>query len=212
MNPLQDALDILKERRIGHYLVLALIFLLISSQAFFAGQYLYKTDKEKTKELLKQIADSDRIRLITQLFEERDYFMASLVILLNNFLIGAYSMYLGILIVIPPMVLLLNSIAIGLLFGIQSMVPPSPTLPHLLSIILVGVLELSAMLLTAYEGLRIGISWINPRFIKERKRINALKRAITEGTRILPLILVILIIAAIIETMAIAVFSTRFAH
>ncbi len=212
MNPLKDALSVIKKRKIRYYLILGVIFLFIFSQSFLAGQFLYKTDKKKAEGLLKQIADNEKIKSIIELFKGKNYFTAFLAILLNNFVIGAYSMYFGVIFIIPLLILLLNSVMIGFLFGIESIIPPLLTFPHTLSIIAVGLLEFSSMILVTYEGMRIGMSWIAPKIFKEKKRIDSLKQAIIEGTRILPISFLLLIIAAVIETFAIAIFSTRFAH
>lgn len=209
MNPLRDSLNIIKKRRKEYYLVIALVSLLLFSQAFFAGQHLYRTDKESAEEFIEMIAKTAKIRIIASFFKEGRYVIAGTLIFLNNFLIDVFSMYLGIILIVPVFVLLSNTLVTGMVFGIESVMYPSTSISHIILVGLVGILEFSSVILITYEGLRIGLAWINPKIFHKKKRKDALKQNLKEGTKILFLVMLILIIAAIVEAISIIISSSK---
>lgn len=204
MNPIRQSLETIKKRNKTPYLILAVIFLLLFTMSFFSGQYLYKTDKQKAEDLVKQIAESKKTIIILNFFDNKNYLAAISSIFANNFLINAASMYLGVIVIIPILVFLSNASSLGMIFGIQSMIKPI-TFPYILFVLAVGILEISCLILTTYEGLKIAKSWIRP-----AKNEN-LKKSLKEATNLLLLIAIIFLIAAIIETAGIAIFSSRLA-
>jgi hypothetical protein len=178
--------------------------------SFFAGQALYKTDREKAQQLIEKVENNPKIKFISGLFKERHYTSAAISIFLNNFLIDVFLLYSGILFVFTLLIPLSNMMLFGLVTGILSLVPSSFTISRILLLVIVWFMEISAMILVMYEGLRIGISWINPRLIRKRKRKDALKQSILEGSKVLIAVALILVIAAIIETIGIAILGSKF--
>jgi uncharacterized membrane protein SpoIIM required for sporulation len=210
MNPLKASLDILKKRKKTYYVIITISFLLVFSQAFFSGQYLYKTDKEAAENFIELVANSTKIRIIANIFKERNYILAGTLIFLNNFSINALSMYLGMIPLFPLFILFSNALMTGFIFGIESLMPPTPTIYNIIVFMLVAIMEFSSFILVTYEGLRIGFALINPKIFNQTKRKNALKQNLKEGTNVLVIVLLLLMIGAIIETMGIVLFSSRF--
>lgn len=204
MKVLKEALKTIKKRNRRTYLILSLIFIFLFIISFFSGQYLYKTDRAGAEEIVKKISEDSKTKYILNLFDEKNFFLAGFLIFINNFLINVFSMYLGIILIVPILVFLSNATTIGMLFGIESMYK-SPSLLHIIMIFIVGILEISCFILTTYEGLRIGNSWIKPRLSDKKVK---LKQALKEASSILVLVAIILIIAAIIETIGISIFSS----
>jgi len=202
MSIVKESFKIIKKRNKLYYFILIMVFLILFIQSFFAGQYLYKIDKNTAEGLIKKIADTKKTRFIIDAFAQKNYFVAGVGIFINNFLINTITMYLGIILIAPVFVFIANAVGIGLVFGIDSMYSHI-TVPHFLLILVVGLLEISCLILITYEGLRIGMSWISP------SKSNNIKKSIKEASKILVLIAIILIIAAIIETIGIAIFSSR---
>lgn len=210
MNPINESLNIIKKRKKIYYALLFLVFILLFLQYFFAGQHLYRTDPEKAEAFLDVIANTAKIKEIASLFLEGNYLLAGTFIFLNNFLIDVFSMYLGILPIVPIFILLSNALLTGMLFGIDSVMPPPPTVYSLFFLFIVGALEFSSAILATYEGIRIGMGWINPKIFNKKKRRDALKQNLKEGTKVLFLVMLLLITAAIIETIGIVLLGSKF--
>ncbi|MBI5148254.1 stage II sporulation protein M [Candidatus Pacearchaeota archaeon] len=210
MNPLKESIDIIKKRNKTKYFILVIIFILLFIQSFFAGQYLYKTDKAKAEDLVKQIGESKKTKIIIDAFRNHNYVLAASLIFINNFLINIVSMYLGVIVIVPLFIFLSNALSLGILFGIDSLVPPAPTLQHVIFICIVGILEIFCFILITYEGLNIASKAIKSIKNKKKNKYKELKQSFREATKILPLIALILILAALVETIGIAIFSSKF--
>lgn len=210
MNPMLQSLAIIRKRSKLHYFLIFIILSLLFINSFFAGQALYKTDEEKAEQLIEKIENNPKIKFISGLFKEKSYIFATISIFLNNFLIDVFLLYSGIIFVFTFLIPLSNIMLFGLIIGILSLVSSSFTIPRILLLIIVWFMEISAMILVINEGLRIGVSWISPRLIKKNKRKDALKQSILEGSKVLIVVALILIIAAIIETIGIAILGSKF--
>lgn len=209
MNPLKESLRIIGKRKKAYYAMLSIILLILFINSFFAGQHLYKTDKDKAGEIIEKVRNIEKLKFLNNLMQEGRFALVSLLIFINNFLIDAFSVYLGVIFIFTIFMPVSNVMLLGIIIGIESMA--SDFAPLRTSIlIIVGGLELFCMILSTYEGLRIGVSWINPKIFGKKKRKEALKQAFIEGSKILILVAVILVAAAIIETVGIAYLESLF--
>ena len=186
-----------------------LIFLILFVHSFFIGQNLYIKDREKAEIFLKKISESTKVRFIIDLFRRGKYVTAGSMIFMNNFIIAAIAVYSGIIFFIPLFILFSNAVITGILFGIESIASGTLSLFHLFFIILVGLLEISSLIISTYEGVRIGIGIIKPN-ISSKERLNKFKQGLYEATLMLSFVVVLLFIAAIIETTGIVIFNLKF--
>lgn len=149
---------------------------------------------------LDQILKS-QIEHIKNLASEADGSPAKLtwVILRNNVTVSLSFIVTGVaLSVFPVMMVMVNGMAIGYLFaqwGMMSQVPVWAIivygiLPH-------GIFEIPAFILAGAMGIKLGYMWLRP--IPGKSRWNSFLHAGKETLGVLPLILVSLVLAALIE-------------
>jgi len=178
-----------------NWFILALLFFILgiitSVLAFGDGRFFLAELTESQKELLYELAQSifeaPPLIGITRLF-------------LHNLFASLQMMLMGIFLGIVPMIglftngALLGSIAAGLskegipLFAFMSL----GILPH-------GIFELPAFFISSAFGMKMGFHLVFPLFPK--KRWESLRYVWKEFFSLLPMIVILLIIAAIIEIM-----------
>lgn len=151
-------------------------------------------------EALDQILKS-QIEHIKNLASEANGSPAKLtwVILRNNVTVSLSFIVTGVaLSVVPILMVMVNGMAIGYLFaqwGVMSKVPiwaivVYGILPH-------GIFEIPAFILAGAMGIKLGYMWLRP--IAGKSRWNSFLHAGKETLWVLPVILVALVIAAMIE-------------
>ncbi|MFH1248854.1 MAG: stage II sporulation protein M [archaeon] len=210
MNILRAPIDVLKKRNKFHYLLIFSIMLVLFINAFFSGKYLYNTQPDKAKQILDSVKNIEKLKTLDMMMEEGKYVSVSVLIFFNNFLIDVFASYSGIIFIFSILIPFSNVLLLGVLIGIQSMIPNALTLWRGLLLFIVAGMEVFCMILSTYEGLRIGYSIIKPAAFGKKKRADALKIAYKEASKILVLIAIILILAAIIETAGIAYLNSTF--
>lgn len=204
MNLISTPINLIKKRKKKYYVLIFLILSVLFINSFFAGQYLYQTDKKKAEDFILQIKNIEKLRVVDNMLQDRHYITATLTVFANNFLIDVFAFYSGIILLSPVLIPLSNVLLFGFMMGIESVMPSfSMSFSRMLLFVIVAFMELSAMIIITYEGLRLGISFINPKVLGKKKRKDALKQSLSEGSKILFLIALILIISAIVEIMGI---------
>jgi hypothetical protein len=211
MNLLRAPIDILKKRNKFHYLLIFSIMLVLFVNSFFSGKYIYNHEPEKAKQILDAVKNIEKLKTLDSMMDDGKYFAVSSLIFLNNFLIDVFAAYSGVIFVFSILIPFSNVLLLGVLMGIQSMMPNSINLLRGLFLFVVAGMEVFCMILSTYEGLRIGYSLFNPKAFGKKKRVDAVKVAYKEASKILILIAIILILAAIIETAGIAYLNSAFA-
>lgn len=120
------------------------------------------------------------------------------ILFFNNLTASLYVMILGLFLGIPP---LFSAIANGSILGIlafQLGQESIPVVPYLAAgIIPHGILELPAFFLSAAFGLKLGYHLVFP--LPGLRRIESLKKVFLEIRRALPMLVLLLFVAAIIE-------------
>jgi len=149
--------------------------------------YLQKTFED----ILGDIGSQSHLQLALGLFKQ-------------NAAASAYDLFFGLgLGLLPVFSIVLNFFAVGFLAGpylTPSLFPQIPGTFGLfaLSIIPHGIFELPALLLATAFGLRLGWLWLLPSSSGQRGRV--LKKTVLENLAIAPLIVVLLALAAFVES------------
>ena len=120
----------------------------------------------------------------------------------QNILATLYDLFLGVFFGIVPVISIsVNFFALGFLAGPVASTDPAYahlTLPiFALAIAPHGIFEIPAILLAAAFGFRLGWAWLLPEALG--KRWMAFKNSFFDVLRILPLVFVLLVIAAVVE-------------
>lgn len=125
-------------------------------------------------------------------------------LLQQNFLASFYDLIIGIVLGLVPLAsVALNAFILGFLAGpfVQPQMFGQLPIPSfgvfLLSILPHGIFEIPAVLVSAAFGIRAGWAWILPS--AAGRRMQVFKGAVLDNTKLLPLILFVLIIAALVE-------------
>jgi len=119
-------------------------------------------------------------------------------IFLNNFQASAIAFYAGIFFMIIPFTI---SLANGLVIGLVLPMSDKPIYETILKLIPHGIFELPAIFLAIALGFSLG------KWVKKEEKITYIKEKIIEGTTILlTVIMPFLLIAAVIESVAIEIY------
>jgi len=136
--------------------------------------------------------------------EPEQKFELSLALFKQNFLASFLDIALGaVLGLVPVITIAVNFFALGFLAA-PSFVPSVfdfeavPLGIFLVAILPHGVFEIPAIFLSAAFGMRLGWQWLFPS--SAGRRLNVFKSAVVDSVKILPLVLVLLIIAAFVES------------
>ena len=132
---------------------------------------------------------------------ESDWELA-VAIFRQNTLVTFYDLFLGaILGLVPVISIVVNFFALGFLAGPVASADPaftSITLPQFfLAIAPHGIFEIPAIFLAAGFGMRFGWAWLLPS--SSGKRWKVFKVSFFDVLKILPLVIVLLVVAAMIE-------------
>lgn len=176
-----------------NWIVLSLLFfifgIIASVLAFGGGSNFLVELTESQQQLLEEMAE---------LIFAGSPLTGILILFLNNLFASLQIMIFGILLGIPTLLsLFANGAIIG---GVAANLGdgPIPSLAFLaLGILPHGIFELPAFLTSAAFGLKLGFHLVFP--LPQKRRWESLKFIWKEFFTILPLILLLLIIAAIIE-------------
>jgi len=113
-----------------------------------------------------------------------------LVILFNNLRVALINFFLGVTFIVPLTVLAYNGFIIGALIAQGDIVGNAILLlPH-------GIIELTAIIYSAFLGVCIGIESLKKLLKKEGR----LREALDYGIRKVPFIILLLAVAALVET------------
>jgi len=132
---------------------------------------------------------------------ESDWELA-VAIFRQNTLATFYDLFLGVIFGFVPVVsIAINFFALGFLAGPVASADPaftSITLPQFfLAIAPHGIFEIPAIFLAAGFGMRFGWQWLLPS--SSGRRLRVFKQSFFDVLKILPLVIVLLVVAAIIE-------------
>lgn len=163
---------------------------------FIAGLLLGLSFSEAFDELLK--AQIEHIKNLAEKADGNSTKLAT-VIFLNNLKVSLLLLATGVLLSIFPIVMIMgNGMAIGYLFASFGGTVPVPLWAIIVyGIVPHGIFEIPAFILAGAMGIKLGFMWLRP--LKGESRWNSFLYAGKESLRILPLILVLLVIAASVE-------------
>jgi len=175
---------------------------IILATAFFAGGFIfafYAVNLEKELfislfgELLKQIEELGKEAFSGSLLS------GVFLIMMNNIGAMAEMVVFGVFLGIPTLLGLFgNGALIGMVAALLAAQAQAEAIPFMLvSILPHGIFELPAFFISGALGLKIGYNLVFPP--KGLGRWQSIKRSIEEITSLLPLLLIMVILAAVIE-------------
>ena len=144
------------------------------------------------KELAEKVSKDGKIQLTWQSvhFVFQQNFTAALIASFGGVIFGLPTIFIG----------LINFILLGFLAGLAIFGPEAGQLNLLRFVILTvphGIFEITAILFSVALGLKLGILWFLPKSKGSRKKVFLL--SLKQSFVIMPLIAVLLFVAAIIE-------------
>jgi len=168
--------------------VIAAVVLAIFLGSFIAGalqpDYLKESIKDSALEYFKPIQE---------IIEKRpDIYLHTLpiIILLNNLRVALLNFLLGVTVVVPIGVLLYNGFVVGAIMTHGDIIGNALLLlPH-------GIVELTAILYSAFLGLSLGAEALK----KIRGKTADIVGELRKGANVFPYVILLLVIAAFIET------------
>ncbi len=176
-------------------------WLMMSTFIFMSSALVFYYTTSSTGEAAGQTTDIELSQLeeLFQMILEATPLISALLIFMNNFLSMAQMLLLGAVAGISPLVTLgLNGALVGILLSL-SVQQGTPLLPVIvLGLLPHGIFELFAFFLCGAIGLKFGYHCIaSP--LPGKTRLQSFKFIWKEAISVLPLVVLLLIIAAFIE-------------
>jgi uncharacterized membrane protein SpoIIM required for sporulation len=194
--------EILKKRSWKVYAFMLGVFLFFFFLSFLSSKYLLETEPEKIEEFMNQFRSSPIISRFEELLNQGKYIDVAILIFLHNSELALLNYFFGIGFLFAVIIQASNGFLVGFLLGISSHV--FSNLIVAISFIIVLLLELTALTATAVEGMYLTYSIIRPeRMWKTKSKLKSAKKTLLQSTRVILLALILLLIAALIETLAI---------
>jgi uncharacterized membrane protein SpoIIM required for sporulation len=199
--------DILKKRSWKVYAFMLGIFFFFFFLSYLSSKYLLETEPEKIEEFMKQFKSSPVISRFEELLSQGKYLDIALLIFLHNSELALLNYFLGIGFLFAVIIQASNGFLVGFLLGVSPHV--FSNLIVALSFIAVLILELTALTATAVEGMYLTYSIIRPeRMWKTKSKLKSAKKTFSQSIRVLLFALILLLIAALIETLAVHYLSS----
>lgn len=198
-----DTMRILKSRS---KIVIGLTILLFVASILYgllsANEYnaLSENEKVQVRDSLKPVFDY--LSVFEGFAKRGEYVQLTVLIFLNNIKSNILLMLGGLIFLPIPFFLLSNGFLIGFLFGTVS---SAYSILEMIGIVIVFLLETVSIILASTEGFYLGVSLFFPRWISKKRisRKNALLSTGKQSIKILALIALLLILAAVIEVLTI---------
>lgn len=192
-----------KKRKKWTYLTLAGIFIVTFSLFYFSGRYAVQYQPDIVNQFLKTVSEQSIFIRFLDLFEEGKFLYIFGLILSHNLSVALIDFVLGTTFIFPIFSIIANGVFSGFLSGI-SYYTAKASLIQIVGFYLVLVLELIATILVLVEGMYLSYSAIFPEKIwKIKSRKESFRRTFNQNILVLVLSVLILLFAAIIETVVI---------
>jgi len=208
-----DAFNVIKKRSRILIFAVTLVYVLSFSLGFLTGsffEFFSQERQEQIKVLVNQtVAYLGPLRGLTK---SNQYSVLGTLIFLNNLKTSFLISIAGILIIPTFFFIFSNAMISGLFLGLAYkgiIVIYSPI--EIFGLIFVFALELLSLIFASVEGVYLGISFLFTKKLYRRKmsRTQALKMTARETWKVYKMIIVMLVIAALLETIIIYSLTIR---
>jgi uncharacterized membrane protein SpoIIM required for sporulation len=190
--------EILKKRSWKVYAFMLFIFFFFFFFSYLSSKYLLETEPEKVEEMLKQIMSTPAISRFQELLKQEKYVDIAFLIFFHNSQLALLNYFFGIGFLFAIIIQASNGFLLGFLLAVSE----GLTLAEVLIIFIILLLELTALTTTAVEGMYLTYSYIRPeRMWKTKSRVKSIKKTLSQSIRIILVCLLLLLLAAIIETL-----------
>ncbi|MEM5776837.1 MAG: stage II sporulation protein M [Candidatus Aenigmatarchaeota archaeon] len=195
-------IEILKKRSWKVYAFMFGIFLFLFFLSFLSSKYVSETEPEKIEDFLKSLEKSPVITEFRNLLEEKKYIQITILIFQHNLEIAIMNYFFGIFFLFSLLLQVSNGFLVGFLLGISPNIFSS--FAQTLGFLIVMLLEVIAITATGVEGMYLTYTFFRPeKMWKTKSKSKAMKKTFSQSIKIILLSALLLLIAAIIETLVI---------
>lgn len=202
MNYFKDLIEIAKKRSWKVYAFLFGIFFIFFLIGYSGGKYLLEMEPNKVEEFINEIKNTEVIQIFFDLLKNKEYFKIIILIFFHNSQIAIINYILGISFLLPLFIQMFNGMLIGFFFGISPKI--FINIIDAVGFFIILIIEVIATTITAVEGMYLTYSIIRPQVMwKTKSKLKSAKKTFSQSIKIIFLALILLLIAAIIETLII---------
>ncbi len=170
--------------------------------SYYSSRYLLEHDSEKTQEFLSQLESQPVIQEFKAMLNDGRYFEIFVLIFVHNLQIALVNYFFGIGFLLSIIIQASNGFLIGFILGVSSEI--FSNFIYLIGFLLVMILEVVAITSTAVEGMYLTYTFLRPeKMWKTKLKAKAMKKTLSQSIKIIALCILLLLLAAFIETLLI---------